>query len=229
MTLNPAGPPRGLLHVDPSHPKFQLWRYLPNDDLAPFVEHFWIVAWDLRDQAPHVQSTLPHPSIHLVFGEGHARIVGVCRGRFVQTLEGRGGVLGVKFRPGGFFPFFQSSIASLMNQTLDACDVLGPDVGRVATDIHRASTHEEQIVIASAFLRTRPHEPDPQATLAGTIVARILSDRGITTIGHLTSAVALSARQLQRLFSRYVGVSPKWVIERYRIHEALERAAAVEA
>ena len=33
----------------------------------------------------------------------------------------------------------------------------------------------------------------------------------------------LTARTLQRLFQRYVGVSPKWVIARYRIHEALER------
>lgn len=28
--------------------------------------------------------------------------------------------------------------------------------------------------------------------------------------------------ELQRLFAEYVGVSPKWVIERYRMHEALE-------
>ena len=26
-----------------------------------------------------------------------------------------------------------------------------------------------------------------------------------------------------RQFTRYVGVSPKWVIQRYRLHEALER------
>ena len=37
-------------------------------------------------------------------------------------------------------------------------------------------------------------------------------------------AEGLSVRALQRLFSTYVGVSPKWVILRYRIHEALERA-----
>jgi len=30
---------------------------------------------------------------------------------------------------------------------------------------------------------------------------------------------------LQRLFSQYVGVSPKWVIQRYRLHEVAERLA----
>ena len=35
----------------------------------------------------------------------------------------------------------------------------------------------------------------------------------------------LSARSLQRLFRRYVGVGPKWVLQRYRLHEAAERIA----
>jgi AraC-like DNA-binding protein len=39
----------------------------------------------------------------------------------------------------------------------------------------------------------------------------------------------ISARTLQRLFRRYIGVSPKWVLKRYRVHEAAERIAAGEA
>jgi AraC-like DNA-binding protein len=36
----------------------------------------------------------------------------------------------------------------------------------------------------------------------------------------------LSTRELQRRFSRYLGVGPKWVLQRYRLHEAAERIAA---
>ena len=36
----------------------------------------------------------------------------------------------------------------------------------------------------------------------------------------------LSTRALQRLFSRYIGAGPKWVLQRYRLHEAAERIAA---
>jgi AraC-like DNA-binding protein len=32
-------------------------------------------------------------------------------------------------------------------------------------------------------------------------------------------------RRLQRLFTDHVGVGPKWVIRRYRLHEAAARAA----
>ena len=35
-------------------------------------------------------------------------------------------------------------------------------------------------------------------------------------------------RTLQRLFSEYAGVTPKWIIQRYRLHEAAERLATEE-
>jgi AraC-like DNA-binding protein len=41
-------------------------------------------------------------------------------------------------------------------------------------------------------------------------------------------AVALTRfhkRRLERIFREYVGVSPKWVIQRYRMHEAAEQIA----
>ena len=36
-------------------------------------------------------------------------------------------------------------------------------------------------------------------------------------------------RTLQRLFERYVGVGPKWVIRRYRLHEVAERLSEGKA
>jgi AraC-like DNA-binding protein len=38
------------------------------------------------------------------------------------------------------------------------------------------------------------------------------------------AASGLTARSLQRLFADYVGVSPKWVMRRARLHEAAARA-----
>jgi AraC-like DNA-binding protein len=54
----------------------------------------------------------------------------------------------------------------------------------------------------------------------------VATDRDITRVDHLVQAFGLGARKLQRLFDEYVGVSPKWIIQRYRLHEAAERIAA---
>ncbi len=40
----------------------------------------------------------------------------------------------------------------------------------------------------------------------------------------LARRLALSVRSLQRLFAEQVGLSPAWVIRRYRLHEAAARA-----
>ena len=42
----------------------------------------------------------------------------------------------------------------------------------------------------------------------------------------LVDRYGMNKRTLQRLFAKYVGVSPKWVIQRYRLHEAAEQLAA---
>jgi transcriptional regulator GlxA family with amidase domain len=58
--------------------------------------------------------------------------------------------------------------------------------------------------------------------LASSIVARILKDREIKTVADLAKATNIEKRKLQRMFSEYVGVSPKWVIRRFRLHELVE-------
>ena len=45
----------------------------------------------------------------------------------------------------------------------------------------------------------------------------------------LVDRYGLNKRMLQRLFARYVGVSPKWVIQRYRLNEAAEQLATGES
>ena len=43
----------------------------------------------------------------------------------------------------------------------------------------------------------------------------------------LVDRFGMNKRTLQRLFAKYQsGVSPKWVIQRYRLHEAAEQLAA---
>lgn len=65
-----------------------------------------------------------------------------------------------------------------------------------------------------------------QAELAMGLADRIRTDRTIRRVADFARAEGLSVRTLQRLFAGYVGVSPKWVLLRYRVHEALERAAS---
>ena len=84
----------------------------------------------------------------------------------------------------------------------------------------------EAIEVVESFLRSfRPVTSEAIGTV-GQIVARIAGDRTITRVDQIAAQFAMPARQLQRLFRDYVGVTPKWVIQRYRLIEAAERLAA---
>lgn len=224
-TIQPKSePPRGILNhrAEPKLPEYG--RFWPAEDLAPFVEHFWTVAWDLNK--PEVHEVLPHPSVHLVLERGNSRLAGVPQGRFVRTLEGRGRVLGTKFRPGGFRGFWRGSISSLTGRTWALDEIFGSGAETLEA---RALAEGEPVAafeVVQNFLRERAPVRNDDARLAAEITERIARDRSITRVEHVAERFGLSIRKLQRLFSEFVGVSPKWVIQRYRLHEAAERIAA---
>jgi AraC-like DNA-binding protein len=59
-------------------------------------------------------------------------------------------------------------------------------------------------------------------------VQAVRGERQITRVADLVSRTGIGERRLRRLFAEFVGVHPKWVIQRYRLHEAAERLAADE-
>jgi AraC-like DNA-binding protein len=59
--------------------------------------------------------------------------------------------------------------------------------------------------------------------LVNQIIDRIIADRSITRVDELVTQIGLNKRALQRLFNQYVGISPKWVIQRYRLQDAADQ------
>ena len=227
--LKPTGPD-GILNPRESQAKFRLSRYAPAEDLRPFVLRYWIVEWDLRGQPPHLQELVPQPCVNLVFEKGDSRIYGVSTARFSRLLADRGRVLGVKFRPGGFFPFLRKPVATLTDRSMPARELFGPEAEALEATILSQTDASEMVRLAEDFLCRRLPEPDENVETVSRIVDAIVADREITRVADLAERVGLSERTLQRLFHRYVGVSPKWVIRRYRLLEATQRVAgAVES
>lgn len=223
------GPPRGILESVPGGGRFRHERLGPARDLEHVVQHFWTVEWDLEGHGPAVRETLPHPVVHVVIGKNVSRVAGIAGGRFTRVLTGAGRVFGVKFRPGGFQPFLRGPVSRLGGREVPLADVFGTAGTRlVRAVLAAAGDTPARVALAEAFLRERLPAPDPNVVLAGRIVDQAERSRAILRVEDLAEWSGLTVRALQRLFSRYVGVGPKWVIRRYRLHEALERLATGE-
>lgn len=220
------GPSRGVLQYPPGPGVFHHARIAPPAGLMSCVQHFWIVQWDLQGSAPQVRETLPHPNVHLVIDAQGAHIHGVHLGRFEAILEGRGGVVGVKFRPGGFRPFLRRSVSTLRNRTITLEQVFGQRAASLAADVFSRADDEGMTEAVSDFLAAHLPPPDSTVERVASIVDAIEADRNLVTVEQLLARWRVAKRPLQRLFNEYVGVGPKWVINRYRLHEALERLHA---
>jgi AraC-like DNA-binding protein len=188
-----------------------------------FVEHFWMIRWDLRGVAPHNAQTVSHPSVQLGLQKGNSRIYGVVKGRSSHILRGLGEIFGVKFRPGGFYPFLKSPLSRLTNRSIPISRVFGADAKEFEQSVLSFEFGAVRADTAEKFLRQRLPARDETAVLAGKIVDEICLNREIMTVDDVVARFALNKRMLQRLFDQYIGVTPKWVIRVYRLHESVER------
>jgi AraC-like DNA-binding protein len=233
MNRQKTDKPRGVLKTATAAPeRYRHARYHPSPDLAPYVEHYWAVEWDLRGLPAERAETLPHPSVHLIFErdgggrEASSRVAGVARGRFSRELSGQGGVIAVKFRPGGFYPFVNEAISAFTDKVIPVAQVFAAAGEAAARSVFAAGDDAARISALECFLRERQPVADEQVPRVAALVYGIAGDRDITKVEDLVERCGLNVRALQRLFAKYVGVSPKWVIQRYRLHEAAEQLAS---
>ncbi len=214
---------RGILHPVAALANFEIARCDPSADLALFIERYWLIRWDLRDRAPHAQATLPYPCVNVVFERDGAAAWGTSTRKFTKLLEGEGQVVGVKFRPGGFYPFVNFPITELADRSRSLSTLFG-DTSAIEREVMATRDHTIQIQRVEEFFRARLPERDPNIEAVAAIVQIAENFREIVRVDDLVARSNMSLRALQRLFRRYVGVSPKWVIRRFRIHEAAQRA-----
>ncbi|GGZ72627.1 helix-turn-helix transcriptional regulator [Streptomyces bluensis] len=242
---------RGIVDAPELFSRVRFRRREPAAPLRPYLEHYWLIDWDLTE--PYVSHVVPHPSVNIVFqryetqepsglgktGFGKAasgevtfgEVAGIGLDLFAQKLEGRGHVCGIQFRPGGFRPFApERPVSDWTGRRIRLPEAYpGRDAAADTEAVLSPASDDARVTALDEYLLALDPKPDPQADLAMTLVDRIRTDRAIRRVGDFARGEGMSVRLMQRLFAAYVGVGPKWVILRYRIHEALERAETDQA
>ncbi len=219
----------GVLRPDQLAQYVDLTRLPCAPSLQPWVENYWMLRWKLPSEMSYLSSTLPHPACTLSVERGHTRagvtdpvvVTGVLTRRFDVTLAEKGWVFGVKFRPGGY-----ASLTGTTARTLRDVSVAPPNAFREDTVAALARLgpqddpdHCRAVVDSALKPYERPVEDDYATVLD--IVSTMLDDRQLVRVGQVEERCGIGTRRLQRLFERYIGATPKWVLARYRIHDAV--------
>jgi AraC-like DNA-binding protein len=220
---------KGVVAPAMASQKFRMGRYLPPAELAPFLDHVWIVEWDLRGQPPFVQRTLPYPCVHVVFDAARSGVFGVTTGAFDYELKGAGKVCGLRFRAGAFRAFLGRPVSAITDQVLPLSAVFPWDDEAARQAVLDGADDAAMIEAARSLLCAGLPAPAPEVEAIGAILRIAESTPGLTQVEALAASTHMGVRSLQQLFNEYVGVSPKWVIRRFRLHEAADRLANGEA
>lgn len=229
-------PVHGVVGRAGSTSAFTLQRWAPSDAAARFVEHFWSVAWDLRKQGPFDSTVITFPSLHITheWGDEGSRhgfalpntlVHGVVERVFHTTISARGGVVGARFRPGGFTARFGRDAAALTGriEPVDARLFDGPI--HLDDEIDAASARLDDLIGDYA------EQLDSTYVSLTRLIDRIRDDDRLHRVEQVMQHSPWSARTTQRVFRRYVGVPVKWVLCRYRLQQAaleIESRAAVD-
>ncbi len=226
-------PPRGILSAPRADGLLEARRFVPSAALAPYVHHYWWIHWCLR--SPFVGEALPHPAAQIRWtrerGRARAVVQGVTSGALARTLSGEGETLGISFRPAMGHALLGAAACAHYDPEHEVAlrSVLGPTARSWQRAVGEALSPEEKVACTETWLVSslgEPTAPLTRLTHLRDLVENIARDSSLVRADDLVEASGLELRALQRAFRRYVGLSPKTVLQRYRLHEAAERLRA---
>lgn len=212
------------------------------DPVSLVVHHLWSVRWRRPEPSSFRAAVLSHPVLQLTFEDAEggrlhgqpvpaALVHGLVTRVFTVDLPVAGRVTGVAFHPGGLAALLDRDVRDLTDRVVPAREVLGPRVDELAEVV---LTEPDEQVRRATVLSALAEVLEPELErVAGDTSYRVVREavelmraREHLTLAPVAELVHVSVRTLQRLFARYVGASPLWVLRRYRLQDA---ATAIDA
>ena len=209
--------------------------------LEGLVEWFWSVAWDLPAGVAHDQQVLNHPAGNISIGTiddrgehldpAQGRVYGVMTGLSHRHLSAAGWNVAARTTVGGLGVLLGGPATSATDAQLDMDTALpGFRSDEVVAAVCVADDNAARIDLLRTALEELVAQRDPAVLAeAREVVAAAAAaerDRSVCRVEQLAAVAGTSVRTLQRLFDTHVGVSPSFVIRRWRIIEAAEAARA---
>ncbi|ESP94367.1 MULTISPECIES: helix-turn-helix transcriptional regulator [Pseudoalteromonas] len=212
----------GVLHHITSKQNYDLRRYFPEPYLADLIEQFWIVDWDLCSTATHIQQNLPDPNFHLVIEKGGIKVLGPVSKVYTYTMRGKGRVIGTKFNIGMLTPLLKNAPDYYLDRECTLTEVFRAGIEKELQTLFFMHSDADIVDALHTFLRDYGSPVSRSQAQVIEIFNLIKNDGTIFSVEELSAKADLSKRSIQRLFGKYIGLSPKWLIRKYRLHHVLQ-------
>lgn len=213
--------------------------FAPSPRLRAFVDRLWVL--EMPDGVTAVEPVLP---------DGHTEVIVHCRDPFRELMpdgrlrtqgrllvagqfqravrlspSGASLMAGARMLPHGAAALFRIGQHELANHIVDL-EVLDPRLARWLSDDVMPRVDHEALAMALDAALARVADTARADLLAGHAAAFARGRRGLVRVDALAQHVGVTERQLQRLFLRDVGLSPKQFLRTLRFQEVLRQLQA---
>jgi AraC-like DNA-binding protein len=212
--------------------------FRPAEPLAKYVKCLWTLE-SAATESPNRERILPDGCTEIVFhladpfhqydSDGTAErqpaamLVGQTRRHLLIQPTGRVRVMGVRFRPGGAYPFLRLPQHELADQVVALDAIWGGAAGELHSRIAGLGTGAESARHLEAFLLTRLNQAQHHDQDLSKAIALIHRTGGCLSIDALGREMGINARKLDRTFNTRVGLSPKTLCRIVRFQQVFKK------
>lgn len=216
----------------------------PSLSLVEFVAHFW-EKYNPADQkiAYERERVLPENYLNLTFslgspyyrsleekGEFHAlnspQLETLHTGHNFYKHQADNHIFGIKFLPGGLYPFVELDFSTLVNVSLDMSQVFGAEANLLAEELYHLPHFEARVACMERFLQKKISNSRLQKFRFIQTGTHLLTDQSADAdIASTAAQLNTNYKTLSRGFHEVIGISPKHFAQIQRFEKALELLA----
>ena len=198
--------------------------------LSDFVDFLWMS----ESYAPtHAEERiLPSGNMGLVLSLDERRqendvLSGARTRSFVLDTSRPLSLMGVSFRPGGGFPFFEGPADELQDLSVGLDTLWGRKARTLREQLLEARTAPARFHILESFLLDRVRRGRGRHPAVSYALNAFQNEAGVLSVGGVTERTGLTARRFIEVFRNEVGLTPKVYCRLSRFRAAVNTVASV--
>jgi AraC-like DNA-binding protein len=212
--------------------------YQPHPDLKPLISCFWTLEVPATEDTQR-QRIIPDGTIEMLFTLGddikrytskndfilqpRSMVLGQTIDPFYIEPTGYVNTFAIRFYPYGFSSLVAVPLKNLANKETALDMLFGKSIAKkLEQDIIQATDVKQRIEIIELFLLNQLSEQVTVDNIVKTTIDTLLLTKGRASISDILKDDLSKRRQLERLFVKQIGVSPKQLAKVIRFQSAIK-------
>lgn len=196
-------------------------RISPSTQLSQYIVSFWVIDSESNTD-PQRQKIIPDGNPELIFHygdpyninisgtwetQGNWLLAGQIRNHFYLENTGKSGMIGIKLMPAALTKLFGLDMSTYTDKVVD----LKPELPELSALPEPSLENKGQFIQAiESIISKQLLDINNEKTSLEMAVEELQKNHGSISISSLIKEVGISERQLERQFSKNIGLSPKF-------------------